>query len=107
MYHQIDSMKSELINNLRKIPTYDEDELLITELVNEIESYLCSGIANRINQTIISFDSLFHGFIAKNQSGMEVNSKFEDYNKIIIKHYVLYYKLCWEQRNEIANDIEK
>ena len=78
-------MKSELVNNLRKIPTYDKDEPLITELVNEIESYLWSGTANRTNQIIICFDSLFYGFIIKNWSGIEVNLKFEDYNKIIIK----------------------
>ena len=100
-------MKSKHVNNLRKIPTYNKDELLITELVNEIESYLQSGIANRTNQTIISFDSLFRRFIIKNWSGMEVNSKFEDCNKITIKQHVLYYELCWEQRNEIANDVEK
>ena len=95
-HHQINRMKSELVNNLKKIPIHDEDELLITELVNEIESYLQSGIVNRINQTIIGFNSLFCGFIVKNWNSMELNSKFEDYNKIIIKYCIFYYKLCWE-----------
>ena len=103
-YNMIENMKEELTKKLNKVPTYNEDKVLITELVDEIEVFLRIGQANRTNQAIIGFDSLFQGFIIYNQNRIKVNSRFEDYNKIIINHYILYYKQCWDHRNIIAND---
>ena len=42
-------MKEELIKKLNKVPTYNKDKVLITELVDEIEVFLRIGQANRIN----------------------------------------------------------
>ena len=79
-------------DKLMKILKYDEDEEFINELIDEIEVFLRTDIAVNTNQAIIGFAALFQGFIIRNQSGVELNSKFEDYNRIIVKHYVYYYR---------------
>ena len=79
-------------DKLMKIPKYDEDEECINELINKIKVFLRMGMAMNINQAIIGFATLFQGFILRNWSSVELNSKFEDYNRIIVKYCVYYYR---------------
>ena len=52
-------MKEELIKKLNKVPTNNEDKVLIIELVDEIEVFLRMGQVNRTNQAIIGINSYF------------------------------------------------
>ena len=49
IYNMINNMTSKLIIKLSKVPTYNEDEEIIKELVEEIKVYLWTGQANRTN----------------------------------------------------------
>jgi len=100
-------MKNEMKDKLIKILKYDEDKECVNELIDEIEVFLRMGTAVNTNQAIISFAALFQGFIVRNWSSVEFSSKFEDYNRIIVKYCVCYYRQCWEHRNSITNDEQK
>ena len=87
-------MKGELMNKLCEVETFKNDEVGIIELVNDIGIYLQIGNKIETNQVIIRYENLFHRFIMWNWQGNINDNRYEDYNKIIVKCYVLYYKRC-------------
>ena len=57
------------------------------------------------NQIIVGMRSLFRGCIVKVWKGSDFLLKKCYYlNKILVKHCVNYYKICWDHRNEILHD---
>ena len=57
------------------------------------------------NQGSIGMKYLFRGFIIKVQTGVNFSqTKYVDCNHIIVKHYLLYYSYCWEDRNNKLHD---
>ena len=50
---------------------------------------------------------LFHGFIIKVQTGLNFSqNKYIDCNHMIVKYCLLYYRYCWEDRNEKLHNRE-
>ena len=87
-------MKDKLETKLRKVPTYQQDVSDMIKFIKKIVLFLQMRSANRMNQAILRYKSLFQGFIIKNWQSVELSNRDEDYNKIIIKYCVLYYKKC-------------
>ena len=54
------------------------------------------------NQVLIGMQHLFRRYVIKAWKGSNFNhTKYYSLNKILVKHYVLYYTKCWKHRNEI------
>ena len=53
-----------------------------------------------INQHLIGIRELFQGHVVKVQSSVNFNqNKYNTLNKILAKHYILYYMKYWHNRN--------
>ena len=75
--------------------------------MNNINLFLQNEQPENINQAVIGYDALFYGYIVKSWFGNDLNSRYEDYNKMLIYHCVMFYKECWDMRCQITNDEEK
>ena len=57
------------------------------------------------NQLVVGMSYFFRGFITKVWKGVNFSSEnYRQLNKIVIRHCVQYYKLCWDNRNEALHN---
>ena len=50
---------------------------------------------------MIGMRSLFRGYIIKTWKGVNFSvTTYKNINKIVVRYCVLYYKLCWDNRNQ-------
>ena len=85
---------------------YSELKQVQLDLISneEIRSFIGD---NETNQESLSIKYFFCRFIIKVWTRLIFSqNKYVDYNQIIIKYCILYYRYCWKDRNEKLHDRE-
>ena len=102
----VEDLLAELIKE--KSPLMETDEIL--DMIEDMLIYLDKDDEEdyETNQHLIGMSNLFRGFIIKVWKDVNLNSydseKCKKVNKIVIRHCVMHYKLCWDDRNEALHD---
>ena len=76
-------------------------------MCEDILNYLENGDQDdyETNQYMVGMMELFRGHIVKVWTGVHFSqNKYQVFNRIIIKHCILYYDKCWKDRNEIFHN---
>jgi hypothetical protein len=77
---------------LKKEDSRNENKADINRMITDIKQFLYGDDPSQTNQALIGYKSLFRGFIVRNWSGVQDSNRYEDLNKIIVKHCVYYYQ---------------
>ena len=97
MYKELKQVQLELITN---------EEM--RSFINNIRKFLRQSKEDyKTNQSSFGIKHLFRGFVIKVQFGANFSqSKYINCNHMIIKHCMLYYRYCQENRNEKLHNRE-
>ena len=79
-------------------------------MIEDITIYFDNGDEDEFttSQQYIGFRELFRGYIVKDWVGSNFNcDKYNELNKVVIKHIVRFYNKCWRYRNNEFHDKAK
>ena len=86
------------------------DRMDIFDMIEDILKYLEEEEEEEYDTTqeFIGFKHLFQGIVIRDWKGTDLRCrKYRKLNKILVKHCVMFYKKCWDDRNELYHDIDR
>ena len=80
----------------------------VRQIIEDIRKFLYNREEEyKTNQFVLGMKYLFRGFAIRAQMGSNFNiNQYTDYNSVLIKYCIEYYRLCWEHRNQILYNPE-
>ena len=80
----------------------------VRQMIEDIQKFLQNRDEEyETNKFRVGMKYLFRDFMIRVWTSTNFNIKhYMEYNRVLIKQYIEYYRLCWEHRNKILHDLE-